>query len=72
MDGFGDLLGGLGDLLGAMLGDGAEEAGAAAGMGALFGAGAGGRRNESQAPLPYAAYERYLCGGPRNLNINDR
>jgi hypothetical protein len=66
MDGLGDIFGGLGDMIGEMFG---EEAGAegAMGLAALFGS-EGGRRAEA-APIVYA---RYLCGGPRELHINDR
>jgi hypothetical protein len=60
-----DLFGGIGDVLGEIFGG---EAGAegAMGLGGMFAP--EGRRGEAQS----AVYERYLCGGPRELNINDR
>ncbi len=66
MDNFGDLFGGLGEMLGDMLGveavtDGAE------GIGEMFSRDSRGERGD--API---VYERYLCGGPRTLHINDR
>jgi hypothetical protein len=67
MDNFGDLFGGLSDLIGDMIGSGVEEAGAE-GVGAMFAAPPDGG---GEAEMPYV-YERYLCGGPRSLNINDR
>jgi hypothetical protein len=64
VDNFGDLFGGLGDALGEIFGG---EAGAEGAMGIAEMLSPEGRR-EAQ---PYV-YERYLCGGPRKLNINDR
>ena len=63
MDNFGDLFGGLGEMLGGLLGgdEGAE------GLGALLRP--EGRGGESPALI---VYERYLCGGPREIGINDR
>jgi hypothetical protein len=60
MDGFGDFLGGL-----------FEGAGEAAEWFGIEGPG-----GEAERPAPYegdvpATYERYLAGGPRDLNIND-
>jgi hypothetical protein len=66
MDSFGEMFGGLGDMIGELFGG---EAGAEGAMGlAELLAPDGGRRGEA----PAAVYERYLCGGPRQLNINDR
>jgi hypothetical protein len=65
MGDFGDLFGGVGDVLGEMFGGGDE---AAAGF-AAFLSPEGGRRRENVEP---PAFERYLCGKPRELNINDR
>jgi hypothetical protein len=65
MDSFGDLFGGLGDMLGEMFGG---EAGAEGAMGIAELLSPEGRRRE----VPPIVYERYLCGGPRRLNINDR
>jgi hypothetical protein len=64
MDSFGDLFGGLGDMFGEIFG----EAGAEGAMGIAELLSPEGRRPEVQAIV----YERYLCGGPRKLNINDR
>jgi hypothetical protein len=66
MDDFGDVLGGIGDLLGGLFG---VEAGAEGVRGAMemF----GGERGRDREVEPYV-YERYLCGGPKQLNINDR
>jgi hypothetical protein len=65
MDSFGDIFGGLGDMLGEFFGGEAAEG--AMGLAEVFAP--EGRRRGEQAPV---AYERYLCGGPRQLNINDR
>jgi hypothetical protein len=61
-----DMFGGLGEVIGEIFGG---EAGAegALGLGAFL-SGEKGRRGEG-API---VYERYLCGGPRKLHINDR
>lgn len=61
MDGFGDLLGGL-------LGESAEGAGLGELIAGIFG---GGKPPEREIGQP-VTYERYLCGGPKNLNLNDR
>jgi hypothetical protein len=65
MDNFGNLFGGLGDMFGEILGG---EAGAEGAMGIAELLSPEGRRGEMQAIV----HERYLCGGPRKLNINDR
>ena len=61
----GDLFGGIGDMLGEFFGGEAEERGAMDLAELLMPE--GGRRE-----VQIAVYERYLCGGPRRLNINDR
>jgi hypothetical protein len=61
MDNFGDLFGMLGEMFGG-------EAGAEGAMGIAELLSPEGRRREA----PPIVYERYLCGGPRRLNINDR
>ncbi len=61
MDGFGDLLGGL-------FGESAEGGGLGELVAGIFGGGEPPKR-EPGAPV---TYERYLCGGPKILNINDR
>lgn len=61
MDSFGDFFGGLGELFGG-------EAAAEGAMGAAELLSDGRKRGETQ-PI---VYERYLCGGPRELHINDR
>ena len=62
----GDLFGGLGDVFGEIFGgEGAAEG--AMGLAELLAPEGRGRGD-----LPSIAYERYLCGGPRTLNINDR
>jgi hypothetical protein len=65
MDNLGDLFGGLGDVLGEMFGG---EAGAEGAMGIAELFSPESRRGEAQAFV----YERYLCGGPRKLHVNDR
>lgn len=67
MSGFGGLFGGVGEMLGGIFG---EEAGVegALGIAELLSPEARRRRGET---MP-AVYERYLCGKPRELNINDR
>jgi hypothetical protein len=60
-----DLFGGIGDMFGEIFGG---EAGAEGAMGLAEMLAPEGRRGEMQS----AVYERYLCGGPRKLNINDR
>lgn len=67
MDNLGDLFGGLGDALGEIFGsDGAAEG--AMGLAELLSPEGRGR-----GEIPTAVvYERYLCGGPRTLNVNDR
>ncbi len=67
MDGFGDLFGGVGDMLGEMFGGEATAEGAMGFMEML--SPDGQRRGESVVPVEYT---RYLCGGPRNLHVNDR
>ena len=66
MDGLGDLFGGVGDMLGEMFGGEASAEGLM-GFGELLSP--EGRRANAAAPV---IYERYLCGGPRERNINDR
>jgi hypothetical protein len=65
VDGFGDLFGGLGDAIGEIFGG---EAGAEGALGLAEMLSPEGRRREVQVFV----HERYLCGGPRELNINDR
>jgi hypothetical protein len=65
MDNLGDLFGGLGDMFGEIF---AGEAGAEGAVGIAELLSPEGRRGEMQAIV----FERYLCGGPRKLNINDR
>jgi hypothetical protein len=66
MDNFGDLFGGLGDVFGEIFGgDGAAEG--AMGLAELL-----GPQERGRGEMPTIVYERYLCGGPRTLNINDR
>ncbi len=67
MDSFGDVFGGLGDMLGEILGG---EAGAEGALGFAELLAPEGRRQRGATPP--IVYERYLCGGPRQLNINDR
>ncbi len=59
MDGFGELLGGL-------FGDSAEG-----GFGEMIAGIFGGGEPPSEQGQP-VTYERYLCGGPKDLNLNDR
>jgi hypothetical protein len=66
MDSFGDMFGGIGDMLGEMFGG---EAGAEGAMGLAELLTPEGRRRGEAMPI---VHERYLCGGPRQLNINDR
>jgi hypothetical protein len=66
MDSFGDMFGGLGDMIGEFIGG---EAGAEGAMGLAEIFSPEGRRGREG---PAIVYERYLCGGPRELNINDR
>jgi hypothetical protein len=61
MDGFGELLGGL-------FGESAEAGGLGELIAGIFG---GGKAPEREIGQP-VTYERYLCGGPKNLNMNDR
>jgi hypothetical protein len=67
MDNFGDLFGGLGDIIGGIFGN-AEATDGAMGLAELF---SPDERGGGEAP-EQIVYERYLCGGPRTLNINDR
>jgi hypothetical protein len=60
-----DLFGGFGEMVGGLFGG---EAGAEGAMGLAEMLAPEGRRDGVQI----AVYERYLCGGPRKLNINDR
>ena len=60
-----ELFGGLGEMFGEIFG----EAGAEAAMGVAELLAPEGRRGGEAAAF---VYERYLCGGPRTLNINDR
>jgi len=60
-----DLFGGIGDMLGGIFGGEAGEEGAM-GLAEML-MPEGGRRE-----VQIAVYERYLCGGPGQLNINDR
>ena len=62
MDNFGDMLGGLGDIIGGIFGGG-EAGGGGLDLGALL-----SRDDERRGESPPIAYERYLCGGPRKLN----
>ena len=67
MDNLGDLFGGLGDALGEIFGsDGAAEGAMGLGRDSLA------RRPRSRRNPTAVVYERYLCGGPRKLNVNDR
>lgn len=70
MDGFD-----LGDIIGSLFGGAAETGGAgevAGGLlGGMFGGELGGRSRGNDAGQP-VSFERYLCGGPKYLNINDR
>ncbi len=68
MDGFGDLFGGVGDVLGEIFGG---EVGAEGAMGIVEWLSPEGRRQRGEE-LPPIAYERFLCGGPREVHINDR
>ena len=65
MDGFD-----LGDMLGGLFGD-AESAGGGEVVAGILGGLFGGGKRERE-PGEAVTYERYLCGGPKNLNINDR
>jgi hypothetical protein len=67
MDGLGDILGGLGDMLGGVFGTDAGTEGAM-GLAELLAPEAQRERREA-GPV---VYERYLCGGPRTLHVNDR
>jgi hypothetical protein len=67
MDSFGELLGGFGEIIGEMFADGAADG--AIGVGFADGFLSENRRRISEPP---SAYVRYLCGGPRELNVNDR
>jgi hypothetical protein len=67
VENFGDLLGGLGDILGGLF-DNGEAAEGVMGLTDLF-APDGRRRAEPAAPI---VYERFLCGAPRRLHLNDR
>ena len=66
MDNLGDLFGGLGDILGDMFG------GSGAGEGVMDIADFFAPDDRARREGPRAVYERYLCGGPRTLNVNDR
>ena len=66
MDSFGEMFGGLGDMIGEIFGG---EAGAEGVMGVAELLSPEGRRGGEGRPIVHA---RYLCGGPRQLNINDR
>jgi hypothetical protein len=67
MDGLGDIFGGLGDMLGGVFGtDGGAEG--VMGLADMLTPEAQRERREA-GPV---VYERYLCGGPCILNINDR
>jgi hypothetical protein len=65
MDGLGDLFGSIGEMLSG-LGEGAGEAAADGAVAAM----AFGRR-DGETPSMTASVDRYLCGGPRVLNVND-
>ena len=62
----------FGDLIGSIFGGGGGSGDAVEGVAdvvaGLFGS---GRENEG-SDQPQIVYERFLCGGPKSLNINDR
>lgn len=66
MDGFD-----IGDMLGSLFGGAVEGAGVADTAAGLLGGLFGGQPRQSEVVQPIT-YERYLCGGPKHLNINDR
>ncbi len=69
MSDFGDLFGGLGDMLGGIFGGaGAEASEGVMGLSEMFSSEGSPERRGSEL----VSYERFLCGGPRALNINDR
>ena len=61
----------VGGIFGSLFGE--SEAGAGGevvgGLLEMFGVGGKAEKRELGAPV---VYERYLCGGPTNLNLNDR
>jgi hypothetical protein len=67
VDNFGDLLGGLGDMIGGIFGG--SEAGEGVAEWTDFFLPDDRRREDAPESV---VYERYLCGGPRKRNINDR
>ena len=70
MGGFGDLLGGLGEMLFGGAGElGIERAGETVVEGGLAALGIGDARGEGYDAT--AAVDRYLTGAPRVLNVND-
>lgn len=70
MGGFGDLFGSLGDLIGGLTESAGEGEVAGAALEA-FGIGRREARGPSEGYDATTAVDRYLCGGPRILNIND-
>ncbi len=59
----------LGDILGGLFGGGGDAGDGATDLVAgLFGS----RGGEGDADTPPIVYERYLCGGPKVSNVNDR
>lgn len=64
-----DLFGGLGEMLGGIFGG---DAGAEGAMGIVEMLSPEGRRQRGGEAMMPIVYERYLCGGPRTLHINDR
>jgi hypothetical protein len=66
MDGLGDILGGL---FGGLFENADVASEVAMGVGEQFFSPNGDGRGQPGLPI---VYERYLCGAPRQLNINDR
>ena len=62
MEGLGDLFGSIGEMLGGIAESDEAAEGVVAGL-------AFGRNGE--APDASSSVDRYLCGGPRTLNVND-
>ncbi|MBC5800259.1 MAG: hypothetical protein GIX03_06160 [Candidatus Eremiobacteraeota bacterium] len=62
----------FGDIIGSIFGGDAAGGDAAGGVGDMIAGLFGSAREEQRGEGEPIIYERYLCGGPKTLGINDR